>query len=344
MSIATGSRARRVVLAHGGGGELTDELLERLVRPRLSNAWLDAVEDAAVLPAPGGRIVFTTDSYVVRPLEFPGGDIGSLAVCGTVNDLAVCGAEPRWLSLGLILEEGLEMEVLSRILDSVAATARAAGVAVVTGDCKVVPRGLADGMYVNTAGLGRLRPDARLGADRVRPGDHVLVSGPVGDHGLAVMLRREEGFGIESELRSDVAHLGGLVGDLLDACGESVAFLRDPTRGGLAGVVTDLARASGWRVTLDEARIPVRAATRYAADMLGLDPLEVACEGRVVAVVRAAASERALAALRRRPEGWGAAHIGVVDEERDGLCEMITDVGGRRVLQKPYGEELPRIC
>lgn len=343
----SGTRQRapaRVLLAHGGGGELMDELLERVVRPPLANVWLDTLGDSAVLPSAGEHFAFSTDSYVVQPLEFPGGDIGRLAVSGTVNDLAVCGAVPRYLSLGLILEEGLEIALLERVMASVAETAREAGVSVVTGDCKVVARGQADGMYLNTSGIGALRADADLGMDRVRPGDHVLASGPVGGHGLAVMLQREEAFGFESELRSDVAPLSGLIGRVLDACGEDVAFMRDPTRGGLAGVVTDIAFRSGWRLTLDEACIPVRQEERYAADMLGLDPLDVASEGKVVIVVRAEASERALEALRAHPLGREAARIGVVEDDRDGLCDMITEAGGRRVLQKPYGEELPRIC
>ncbi len=334
----------RIVLAHGGGGELMDELLERVVRPPLANRWLDAVEDAAVVPPIDGQIVFTTDSYVVHPLEFPGGDIGRLAVSGTVNDLAVCGAVPRYLSLGLILEEGLEIDVLSRIVTSVAATAHEARVTVVTGDCKVVPRGQADGMYVNTAGVGSLRPDARLGPACVHPGDHVLVSGAIAAHGLAVMLQRERTFGIESQLRSDVAPLGCLVGELLDACGEDVVFLRDPTRGGLAGVVTDIARRSGWHLTLDETRIPLGEAERYAAEVLGLDPMDVACEGKFVAVVRPGASDRALEALGAHPLGRAAARIGTVGDVQDGLCEMVTVAGGRRILQKTYGEDLPRIC
>lgn len=334
----------RIILAHGGGGQLTDDLVRDVIRPRLANEWLDPLDDSALLARPEGDVVFTTDSYVVQPLEFPGGDIGRLAVSGTVNDLAVCGAEPRWISLGLILEEGLPLEVLERVLDSAAAAAGEAGVAVVTGDTKVVGRGQADGIYANTAGLGVLRPGARLGVARVRPGDRILVSGPLADHGLAVMLRREGLTSFESDLKSDVAPLTGLVREFLRAAGEDAVFLRDPTRGGLAGVCADLAAGSGHRVELEEETIPVRRETLYVAELLGLDPLTVANEGKVVAVVRPGVAERALEAMRAHRLGLGAVEIGRVREESDGLCELRTSVGGRRLIQKPYGEELPRIC
>lgn len=333
---------QRVVLAHGGGGQLTENLLRDAVLPRLANPLLDPMDDSALLPT-DGPVAFTTDSYVVQPLEFPGGDIGRLAICGTVNDLAVCGAHPRWLSLGLILEEGLELEVLQRILDSVAATAREADVHVVTGDTKVVARGQADGLYINTAGVGTLRSGVELRADRCQPGDAILINGPIADHGMAVMLQREGGSQIESDLASDVAPLGGLIAALLEAVPDT-RFLRDATRGGLAGVVADLASGSGRRVALDQEAIPVRPATQYAADMLGFDVLTVANEGKVVAVVPADAAPRALDALRAHEHGREAAVIGHVDEEQDAVCELLTYVGGRRVVQKPYGEDLPRIC
>ena len=341
---APNPQRRNVVLAHGGGGQLTAELVDEVIRPRLANGMLNALDDSAVFDVRQGRLAFSTDSYVVQPLEFPGGDIGRLAVSGTVNDLAVCGAKASYLSVGLILEEGLELAVLRRVVDSLAETAREAGVEVVTGDTKVVARGQADGLYVNTAGVGVVRPDARLGLDRIRPHDRVLVSGTIADHGLAVMLQREGSYGMESELPSDVAPLGGLVASLLDACGEHVVFLRDPTRGGLAGVLADLAECSGLRLTVDETRIPLRHETAYAAEMLGLDPLDVANEGKVVAVVRPDAAEGALAALRAHPLGRHAEDVGSFGEAEDGLCEIVTAVGGRRVVQKPYGEELPRIC
>jgi len=335
--------ARRIVLAHGGGGQLMDELLDGVICPRLDNEHLRRRDDAAIVPVERGRLVFTTDSYVVQPLEFPGGDICRLAVSGTVNDLAVCGAVPQFVSLGLILEEGLELDVLRRLLDSVAATAKEAGVSIVTGDTKVVARGEADGLYVNTAGVGRLPRGRDLGMHRIEPGDVVIVSGTIADHGLAVMLQREQASTITSELASDVAPLAGMIGDLLERAPE-VVFMRDPTRGGVAGVLSDLAQRTGLHLTVDETAIPVRTETLYAAEMLGLDPLSVANEGKVVAVVRPEAAARAVAALRRHPLGRRAAVVGGFDERRDGLCEIVTDVGGRRIIQKPYGEELPRIC
>lgn len=333
----------RIVVAHGGGGQLTDGLIGEVIAPRLANPVLDRMDDAAVLDVDAGRLAFTTDSFVVHPLEFPGGDIGRLAVCGTVNDLAVCGAAPRWLSLALILEEGLEMTLLERVLDSVAQAACEAGVLVVAGDTKVVARGQADGIYINTTGMGVVRPGVRLGEDQVMPGDVVILSGTIADHGMAVMLQREEQLTIRSELRSDVAPLHGLAAALLDAA-PGVRFMRDPTRGGLSGVLDDLARRSGRRVTVDEATIPVRRSTSYAAEVLGIDPLDVANEGKLVAVVAPGQAENALAALRGHGLGRDAAVIGVIGREDDALCEMITDVGGRRILQKPYGEQLPRIC
>ncbi|MFG0252955.1 MAG: hydrogenase expression/formation protein HypE, partial [Phycisphaerales bacterium JB038] len=274
---------------------------------------------------------------------FPGGDIGRLAVSGTVNDLAVSGAEPQFLSLGLILEEGLDLEVLRRILDSIAATAREAGVQVATGDTKVVARGQADGLYINTAGIGLMRPRRQFGVDRIEPGDAVLINGTIADHGLAVMLQREEQDSIDSELASDVTPLNGLIDHLMEKV-PGVLFMRDATRGGLSGVVSDLAEQSGWHLTIDETQVPIRPETNYAAEMLGLDPLDVANEGKVVLVVRKQKARAALRALREHPLGRDAAILGAFEDERDGLCELLTDVGGRRVLQKPYGEELPRIC
>jgi hydrogenase expression/formation protein HypE len=336
-------KTRRIILAHGGGGQLTDELLDEVVRPRLSNATLDALDDSAMLEVPAGKIAFTTDSYVVRPLEFPGGDIGRLAVSGTVNDLAVCGAKPLGISLGLILEEGLEIARLERILDSIAKTAEEACVSVVTGDTKVVARGQADGVYINTSGVGVINTANPPSVQNVQPGDVVIVNGTIADHGLAVMLQREEGASITSELRSDVAPLNGLIQNIL-AQTYAVVFMRDATRGGLAGVLADLSDESGYHLTIDETQIPIRPETLYAADLLGLEPLEVANEGKVVIVARPDAAELVLQTMREHPLGRQASLIGRFEEERDGICELVTDVGGRRVLQKPYGEQLPRIC
>jgi hydrogenase expression/formation protein HypE len=332
----------RIMLAHGGGGQLTDDLLSELVLPRLGNDVLNELLDSATFDLPAGSVALTIDGYVVQPLEFPGGDIGRLCVSGTVNDLAVCGAEPLGLALGLVLSEGLERELLERVLDSIRRTADEAGVAVVTGDTKVVGRGQADGMYITTAGLGRRLPGRRLHPDQVRAGDLVILSGHIADHGLAVMLAREMP-DVQSALQSDVAPLNGMVRGLLDAAPE-LRFMRDPTRGGLAGVLADLAERSGYHLAIDERQIPIRPETLHAAEMLGIDPLDVANEGKVVAVVGEASSSAALAALRSHPCGRHACIIGRVEPERDGICELQTPIGGRRILQKPYGEQLPRIC
>ena len=351
----------RVLIAHGGGGELMGRLIREHLLPPLRNEVLAKLTDGAVLPWSGGELVFTTDSYVVTPLVFPGGDIGRLAVAGTVNDLAVMGAEPVALSLGLILEEGLPLEVLDRVVASIAQTARQAGVEIVTGDTKVIERrpagGLEDnvgsagilpavgtqpGLLVNTAGVGRMRPGVRLGLERIRPGDVILVNGNIAEHGLAVMSVRA-GIEFESTLRSDAAPLNELIGGLLD-CGVDVKFLRDATRGGIAGVLADITEACRLSVEIEEARVPLSPTARHAAEMLGLDPLTVANEGKCVIVVAAGDAERALAACRRHPLGRAGAIIGRVIDAQPPLVELITRVGGRRVVQRPYGEELPRIC
>lgn len=333
---------RQIVLAHGGGGQMTDELVRELMLPRLTNEALARLGDAAVLDVGGVQLAFTTDSSVVHPLEFPGGDIGRLAISGTVNDLAVCGAEARWISLGLILEEGLSTEVLRRVIDSIAATAAEAGVEVATGDTKVVARGQADGLYINTAGVGVVRPGLRLGFEFVQPGDAVLLSGTIADHGMAVMLQREDQSALRSQLESDVAPINGLIRLLIEAAPD-VRFMRDPTRGGLAGVLADLAERTGFRVAVDEELIPMRKATLYACEMLGIDPLDVANEGKVLVVVPPEQAEAAVEAMRSHERGREAAAIGRI-EERDGVCVLTTDVGGQRVIQKSYGEQLPRIC
>ena len=335
---------KQVVLAHGGGGQLTDDLIREVIRPRFNNLTLAPLDDAAILnTGDRRRLAFTTDSYVVQPLEFPGADIGRIAVCGTVNDLAVSGAVPRWISLGLIIEEGFDIHRLARLLDSAARAAMEADVHVVTGDTKVVARGQADGLYINTAGIGLMADHLELGPTMIREGDVVLINGPIADHGLAVMLQREDALSIRSTLRSDAAPLADLVAAVM-AAAPNVRFMRDPTRGGVAGVMADLAEQSGQRIMIDESRIPVRPDTLYAAEMLGIDPLDVANEGKLIAVVPPDEVEGALAAMRASPNGRDATAIGEVGSERDGLCEMLTDVGGRRVIQKPYGEQLPRIC
>ncbi len=346
-SVKPGLGHDRIVIAHGGGGELMGRLIREHLLPPLRNERLAALTDSAVLPWPGGELVFTTDSYVVTPLEFPGGDIGRLAVAGTVNDLAVMGAEPVALSLGLILEEGLPLAVLDRIVASIAGAAREAGVEVVTGDTKVIERGAgaadsARGLFINTAGVGRMRRGVQLGLRRVAVGDVILVNGPIAEHGLAVMSVRS-GIEFESTLRSDVAPLNGLIRDIL-ATGADVKFLRDATRGGIAGVLADICAASQRSVEIVEAHVPLSTTARHAAEMLGLDPLTVANEGKCIMVAAAGDAERVLAACRGNPLGRGAALIGRITDAAPPLVELITRVGGRRVVQRPYGEELPRIC
>jgi hydrogenase expression/formation protein HypE len=349
-----------VMLSHGGGGEAMRRLIREHLLPALNNDRLAPLADGAILPRPDSEIVFTTDSYVVTPLEFPGGDIGRLAVAGTVNDLAVMGAEPIAISLGLILEEGLPLELLDRIVASIAATAKEAGVEVVTGDLKVIERrsvasatrgrrddpsatdSVGDGLFINTAGVGRLRPGVALDARAVNVGDAVLINGTIADHGLAVLSRRG-GIEFETELRSDAAPLNDLLARVIDT-GAEIRFLRDATRGGVADVLADISEACGQSIAIDEQRIPISPTARHAAEMLGLDPLTVANEGKVVCVVAAADADKVLAAMRQHPLGRRAACIGRVTDAQPPLVELLTRTGGRRVVQRPYGEELPRIC
>jgi hydrogenase expression/formation protein HypE len=331
----------RVTLAHGAGAGASSRLFEELVFPHFANPALAARGDAALLEIGGTRLAFTTDTFVVRPLEFPGGDIGSLAVHGTVNDLSMCGARPRALSCALVLEEGLPLSLLERVVASLGEAARRAGVPVATGDTKVVERGKGDQVFVNTAGVGEVPPGRDLRPGRVRPGDVVLVSGAIGEHGAAVLSRRE-GLEFDSEIRSDSAPLAGLVEALLEAAPE-VRCLRDPTRGGLGAALHEIARAAEAEIALEERGIPVSSAVRAACELLGLDPLFLACEGRLVAFAPAAAADRALAALRAHPLGRGAVRLGSVTAGRPRVV-VETRVGGRRLLPLPAGEPLPRIC
>jgi hydrogenase expression/formation protein HypE len=330
-----------VTLAHGGGGQLTDELIADLVLPRFGNDALNDLLDAASIDVPGARLALTIDGYVVQPLVFPGGDIGRLAISGTVNDLAVSGATPVGVALSLIIAEGFEKRLLAALLDSAAATAREAGVRIVTGDTKVVGRGQADGVYMVTAGVG-VRTARRLHPDQVRAGDRIIINGPIADHGMAVMLARELPH-VQSALVSDAAPLNGLITSMLDAS-PGIVFMRDPTRGGIAGACADLAARSGLHVSLIEEAIPVRRETLHAAEMLGIDPLDVANEGKVIAVVRPDAVDAVLSAMRAHPLARDAVVIGDVESEPDRLCDLRTRLGGRRVIQKPYGEQLSRIC
>lgn len=331
-----------IVLAHGGGGELTRRLLAERVLPKLNNHLLDPLTDGAILPAVSGRLCMTTDAYVVQPLEFPGGDIGRLAVSGTVNDLAVMGARPVALSLALVLEEGLSLNVLDRIVDSMASTAAEAGVPVATGDTKVVERNRGDGMMITTTGAGEIDEGVSLHTSRIEAGDALIVSGVLAEHGLAVMSARE-GLGIETRIKSDAAPLWSLVEKVLEI-GDGVKFLRDPTRGGLAGVLADLVEDRGLGIEIDEERLPLSGAVKHFAELLGLDPLFVANEGKVVAVVAPGDAERVLEAMQSHPLGGRAAEIGRFVESDPPLAEMLTSMGGRRIVQRPYGEDLPRIC
>lgn len=333
-----------VTLAHGAGGKSSHALIEALFLPELGNPLLEPLADSALLEAngTGRRLAFSTDSYVVRPLFFPGGDIGELAVNGTVNDLAMSGARPLCLSAGFIVEEGFATEELRRIAASMGRAARAAGVAVAAGDTKVVERGKADGVYVNTAGVGVLERTVELSSKSIRPGDRVLVSGTLGDHGMAIMIARGE-LELEVELQSDTAPLASLVNALLDAT-DGVRVLRDPTRGGLATVMAELALGAEVGIMLDERALPVRAEVNGACEILGIDPLYVANEGKLVAVVAPDAADAALAALRGHPLGADAALVGEVRGEPPGLVLLETAFGGSRVVDMLAGDPLPRIC
>jgi hydrogenase expression/formation protein HypE len=329
-------------MAHGAGGKATRTLVESVFADPLANPLLDPLDDAAVFEAGGARLAVTTDSYVVKPLVFPGGDIGDLAVNGTVNDLAVMGARPICLTAGFVLEEGFAIAELRSIVASMAAAAKRAGVVVAAGDTKVVERGKADGLYVTTAGVGLLPPGVDLRAGRVRPGDRVLLSGTIGDHGTAVMVARGE-LALEVDLESDTAALVGLAARLV-ALGDRLKWMRDPTRGGLATALNELAAAAGIAVVLDEDSLPVRPEVAGTCEILGLDPLYVANEGKLLAVVSPEAADEALAALREDPLGRNAALVGEVQPEPHGLVVLRTALGGRRIVDMLVGDPLPRIC
>jgi len=333
---------KEVLLGHGSGGTLTTQLVEGVFLPAFRNPILDRLDDQAVLDLEGARVAFTTDSFVVTPLFFAGGDIGRLAVYGTVNDLAMSGARPAYISAGFILEEGLPIDDLRRIVASMAAAALEAGVTVVTGDTKVVGRGSGDKVFINTSGLGLVPPGIHISADRARPGDAVLLSGTVGDHGMAIMATRQS-LGLEGSIRSDTAPLNDLVARMVSVCPD-IHVLRDPTRGGVAATLHEIAARAGVGVELVEAAVPVRDAVRGACEILGFDPLYVANEGKLVAMVPAEAAERVLDAMRSHPLGAEAVRLGDVTEEHPGLVVMRTSIGGRRILDRPYGELLPRIC
>jgi hydrogenase expression/formation protein HypE len=332
-----------IVMGHGGGGKLGNELVEHLFLPAFRNPELENLGDAAVLVLGGSRLAMSTDSYVVQPLFFPGGSIGELAVNGTVNDLAVSGAEPRFLSASFILEEGFPMAQMAAIVEAMAKAAATAGVKIVTGDTKVVERGHGDGCYINTAGIGLLRPGITVGPHRAQPGDAILVSGTIGDHGMAIMSVRE-GLEFESQIRSDCAALNGMIAEVLAAAGAAVHAMRDPTRGGLASTLNEIAQSSGVGMEIDEPSLPVRPEVQSACELLGLDPVYVANEGKVVFFVAPQAADEILAILRAHPLGKDAARIGTVTAEHKRMLVARTAMGANRVIPIQIGEQLPRIC
>ena len=332
----------QVLMAHGGGGKLMHQLIGQMFQAVFGNQTPDAQHDSAVLDTGGKKIAFTTDSYVVRPLFFPGGDLGSLAVHGTVNDLAMSGARPLYLSAGFILEEGLPMETLWRIVCSMQEAAQRCGVRIVTGDTKVVDKGKGDGLFINTAGIGVIEHSLTIAPSSVRPGDALLVNGDLGRHGMAVMAVRE-GLEFESQIESDSAAVAGLVLRLLEA-GLELHCLRDLTRGGLASALNEIAEAAGVQILLDEPSIPVREDVHAACEILGLDALHTACEGRFVAFVAPQDAVRALAVMRSHPLGGGACEIGKVGQPGRGRVILKSSIGAHRILDMPSGEQLPRIC
>ena len=333
----------RITLSHGAGGKASRTLTEALFLEAFHNPLLAQLEDGATFPVLGGRMALTTDSFVVSPIFFPGGDIGDLAVNGTVNDLAVTGARPLHLSAAFVLEEGFPIEDLRRVVASMRRAADVAGVDIVTGDTKVVPRGKADKVFITTAGVGVHERELVLSAGAARPGDAVIVSGDIGRHGITVMLARGD-LDIEADVESDTASLAGLVDGLLSAVGDGVRCLRDATRGGVATVCNEIAGSSGVALVLDEQSVPVREDVTGACELLGIDPLYVACEGRLVAVVDGARAEQAVAAMRAHPVGEGAAVIGTVKDDPPGLVLLRTSFGGTRIVDLLVGDPLPRIC
>nr|WP_291260326.1 hydrogenase expression/formation protein HypE [Gemmatimonas sp.] len=331
-----------IVIGHGGGGQLGNELVEHLFKPAFSNDVLDRMADSAVLTLPPGRIAYSTDSFVVRPLEFPGGSIGALAVNGTVNDLAMSGATPLYLSAGFILEEGLPMATLGRIVSDMARAAREAGVRIVTGDTKVVERGPGDGCYINTSGIGVVADSLTIAPQRAQVGDVVIVSGTIGDHGMAIMSVRE-GLEFDTTIVSDCAPLNGLVEAMLRITTD-IHVLRDPTRGGLAASLNEIAKAAAVGIVIREAALPVLPQVASACEILGMDPVFVANEGKLLAVVPPQHAEAVLAAMRAHPRGTQAAIIGEVTSAHPGMLVARTAIGAQRVIAMPIGEQLPRIC
>ena len=336
------SEYKNVLLAHGGGGKLTQTLIQKMFASRFDNQMLDILHDGAVFPGGSPRYAFSTDSYVIKPIFFPGGDIGELAVNGTVNDLAMCGAKPLYLSSAFIIEEGLPMDDLWKIVLSMKAAADRSGVSLVTGDTKVVDRGKGDGIFINTSGIGAVLPHAEIDPRNARRGDRIIVNGPIAVHGIAIMSVRE-GLEFDTEIRSDTAPLNGLVERILKA-GKDVHVLRDPTRGGVASAVNEIAQSSGKGILLDEEALPIGEQVRGACEILGFDPLYVANEGKLLAFVAAGSAGRVLQEMRSHPLGKESVIIGEVVDDHPGIAVMKSRVGGTRVVDMLSGEQLPRIC
>ncbi|AQT67542.1 Hydrogenase isoenzymes formation protein HypE [Anaerohalosphaera lusitana] len=333
----------KILLAHGGGGRLTTSLIENAILPKFQNPELAQLADSADIKLDASEVLFTTDSFVVKPLFFNGGDIGKLAICGTVNDLAVAGAKPVALSLSLIIEEGFEFDTLEKILASASQTARQADVPIVTGDTKVVEKGAADGIFINTAGIGTKYKQTNLSFDRILPGDRIIINGNIGDHGMTIMSQRE-GIKFKSRLKSDCAPLADLTRTILET-GADVKFMRDPTRGGVAATTNEVAQSAGCNIELIETALPIDSSVRAAADMLGFDLLNIANEGKVVVIASEASADKVVNAMQQHPLGKDAAIIGsIADRDDDPIVELLTTIGGRRIVQMPYGRELPRIC
>jgi hydrogenase expression/formation protein HypE len=342
LDLKNDSSSDRILLAHGSGGELSHELVSSIFARTFDNPVLHPLDDSAVISVAGARWAFTTDSYVVTPIFFPGGDIGKLAVCGTVNDLSMSGARPLFLSSGFIIEEGFSVSDLKKIVGSMQKTASEAGVQIATGDTKVVNRGGADGIFINTAGIGLIPPGIMISGSNARSGDQVLLSGPIGDHGVAILSARE-GLQFSTALESDCAPLNGLVAKMIAASPE-IRCLRDPTRGGLASTLNELARQSGVGIWVEENRIPVKEEVRGACELLGFEPWNLANEGKLVAIVSSEAAEAVLNAMRAHPLGRDAIRIGEVRKEPPGKVLLRTSIGSTRILDMMVGEPLPRIC
>jgi len=334
--------SEKIIMAHGGGGILTRRLIEELILPRFRNPQLEPLEDAAIVNLEAGEWALTTDSYVVTPHFFKGGDIGKLAICGTVNDVSMAGASPKYLTVSFILEEGFPLESLEKIVDSMAETAREAGVILATGDTKVVERGAGNGIFINTAGIGKRYPGVRPSLSGAKPGDVIIINGYLGDHGIAILSERE-GLKFSTPIASDVAPLNGLISELVSEVKE-IHSLHDPTRGGLAAGLNELAKSSGVGVVLNEEDIPIRPEIQGACDLLGLDPLQVANEGKVVIVCPSVYRDQVLACLRKNRYGQESVCIGEVTENHPGQVLLHTTIGGQRLVDVPYGESLPRIC